>query len=95
AVGSVDGPLCAAPELWMAIWNAYQAGDLAATQAAQERANAFHNTVIQFGYFGSILAVVGQRIGMECGAPRRPLRAVSSEERETLLAQVEALGLSN
>ena len=58
---------------------------------AQERASAFHRTVAQFGYFGSILAVVGQRIGMECGAPRRPLRAVSSEERETLLAQVEAL----
>lgn len=93
AVGSVDGPLCAAPELWMAIWNAYQAGDLAAAQAAQERANAFHGVVTQFGYFGCILAVVGQRIGMECGDPRRPLRAVSSDERETLLAQVEALGL--
>ena len=42
AVGSVDGPLCAAPELWMAIWNAYQAGDLAAAKQAQERATAFH-----------------------------------------------------
>ena len=39
AVGSVDGPLCAAPELWMDVWNAYQAGDLAAAKQAQERAS--------------------------------------------------------
>ena len=94
AVGAVDGPLCAAPDLWMALWNAYQAGDLAAAQAAQKRANAFHSTVAQFGYFGSVLAVVSQRIGMECGDPRRPLRAMRPEERETLLAQVEALAIS-
>ena len=93
AVGSVDGPLCAAPELWMDVWNAYQAGDLAATQAAQERANAFHNTVTQFGYFGSILAVVSQRIGMKCGDPRRPLRSLRSDEREILLRQIAAFGL--
>ena len=60
---------------------------------AQERASAFHRTVAQFGYFGSILAVVGQRIGMECGDPRRPLRPLRPDERATLLAQVEALGL--
>ena len=77
------------------VWNAYQAGDLAAVQAAQERANAFHNTVTQFGYFGSILAVVSQRIGMECGDPRRPLRPLRPDERETLLAQVEALEITS
>lgn len=93
AVGAVDGPLCAAPELWMAVWNAYQAGDLAAAQAAQERADDFHRTVAQFGYFGSILAVAGQRVGVECGVPRRPLRPLHPDERATLLAQVDALGL--
>ena len=94
AVGAVDGPLCAAPELWMAIWDAYQAGDLAAAEEAQERAGAFHRTVAQFGYFGSIMAVAGARVGLDCGAPRRPLRSLSPEERETLLGQVEAFGLA-
>ena len=53
----------------------------------------FHRTVAQFGYFGSILAVVSQRIGVECGDPRRPLRPLRSDERETLLAQVEDIGI--
>ena len=32
ATGCVDGPPNMAPELWVAIWNAYQAGDMAAAQ---------------------------------------------------------------
>ena len=55
AVGSVDGPLCAAPELWMDVWNAYQAGDLTAAKQAQERATDFHRTVAQFGYLRQCL----------------------------------------
>ncbi|NKB69838.1 MAG: hypothetical protein GKR89_22425 [Candidatus Latescibacteria bacterium] len=94
AVGAVDGPLIAAPELWVAIWEAYQAGDLAAAQQAQERAGAFHRTVAQFGYFGSVMAVAGARVGIDCGSPRPPLRALQSHERELLFGQVEAFGLA-
>ena len=38
ASGCVDGPPCAAPELWVDIWNAYGDGDLARAEAAQDRA---------------------------------------------------------
>ena len=37
ATGCVDGPPNMAPELWVEIWNAYTAGDMARAEAAQER----------------------------------------------------------
>ena len=38
ACGCVDGPLNVLPELWVAIWTAYRAGDLKTAEAAQEKA---------------------------------------------------------
>ena len=35
-VGCIDGPPCMSPEPWLAVWDAYQAGDMARAQAAQD-----------------------------------------------------------
>ena len=37
AVGCIDGPPCAAPELWVNIWKSWQAGDINAAMAAQKK----------------------------------------------------------
>ena len=95
ATGCVDGPPNMAPELWVAIWNAYQAGDMAAAQEAQEKASAVAETLIVPSKFhAAIKAVIGQRLGIDCGEPRPPGEALTADERAQLADKVVALGLA-
>ena len=93
ACGCVDGPPNYAPELWVEIWNAYQAGDLARAEAAQRRANEAWNAATKFNYFASVKALVGARIDTDCGAPRAPGSPLTVAEREQLLQDLAALEL--
>jgi 4-hydroxy-tetrahydrodipicolinate synthase len=95
ATGCVDGPPNMAPELWVAIWNAYQAGDMAAAQEAQEKASAVAEALIVPSKFhAAIKAVIGQRLGIDCGEPRPPGEALTADERAQLADKVVALGLA-
>ena len=95
ATGCVDGPPNMAPELWVAIWNAYQAGDMAAAQEAQEKASAVAEALIVPSKFhAAIKAIIGQRLGIDCGEPRPPGEALTADERAQLADKVVALGLA-
>ena len=70
AVGAVDGPPVVVPELWVDIWTACKAGDLAAAEMAQDRAT---ETVAALsacgGSFRAIVkAVIDLQLGIDCGA---------------------------
>jgi dihydrodipicolinate synthase/N-acetylneuraminate lyase len=93
ACGCVDGPPNYAPELWVEIWNAYQAGDLKRAEAAQRRAIQAWNLATKFNYFASVKALVGARIGVDCGVPRAPGSPLTAAEREQLYQELEALEL--
>ena len=80
AAGCVDGPPCLAPELWVAIWEAYQARDLDGAEAAQARASEVEDMVIDLGYLGALKAAVGERLGIETGEPRLPTPGATPEQ---------------
>ena len=94
AVGCVDGPLNVAPELWMAIWNAYAGGRLREAEAAQESAWDFVNRMLSCGGTYHVLAkaALGIRLGIECGDARAPAAPLTSQQRDELeqLIQREA-----
>ena len=95
ATGCVDGPPNMAPELWVAIWQAYQAGDIPAARAAQERASSAAEALsVPAKFHGAIKGVIGQRLGIDCGAPRPPGEALTAGERAALDQTVAELGLS-
>ncbi len=95
ATGCVDGPPNMAPELWVAIWRAYEAGDIEAARAAQEKASSASEALaIQPKFHGVIKAVIGQRLGIDCGDPRPPGEALTADERAALAKKVVALGLA-
>lgn len=95
ATGCVDGPPNMAPELWVAIWRAYQAGDIPAARAAQEKASAAAEALgVPSKFHGAIKAVIGQRLGIDCGNPRPPGEALTDDERAELAGKVVALGLA-
>jgi dihydrodipicolinate synthase/N-acetylneuraminate lyase len=91
--GCVDGPPCAAPELWVEIWNAYQDGDMQRAEVAQKRASAVLPLLRKHGYHASVKAMVGDRLGIECGDPRPPLPALTPEQRVQLREDAAKLGL--
>lgn len=94
ATGCVDGPPNMAPELWVAIWRAYEAGDIPAASRAQEKASSAAEALsVPFKFHGAIKAVLGQRLGIDCGDPRPPGEPLTAEEHAKLADKVVALGL--
>lgn len=93
ASGCVDGPPNMAPERWVAIWQAYQAGNLAAAQQAQAQALEITRLVIASKFHATLKAVLSQRLGIDCGTPRPPGETLTSAERAALAARVAALNL--
>ena len=86
AVGCVDGPLNVAPELWMAIWDAYTGGRLREAEAAQETAWEFVDRMLACGgtYHALAKAALGMRLGIECGDARAPAAPLTPEQRSAL-----------
>ena len=94
ATGCVDGPPNMAPELWVDIWNAYQDGDLDRAQAAQDRASEVTVVVREYGLHPTVKAVLSERLGIDCGDPRPPGLPLTAEQRVSVLAKAEELGLT-
>jgi dihydrodipicolinate synthase/N-acetylneuraminate lyase len=83
-----------APELWVEIWQAYQAGDLKRAEVVQDRATEVTNLVRQFGLHTTTKVVIGARLGMDCGDPRPPGLPLTASQRQQVLARAAALGLT-
>jgi dihydrodipicolinate synthase/N-acetylneuraminate lyase len=97
AVGCIDGPPNMAPEVYVEVWDAFQAGDLERARKAQRRGLAVRDLLIEFGAerFHSVLkAVVSHRIGLDCGEPRPPALPLTPQERQHIVAQADKLGLT-
>ena len=97
ASGCVDGPPCVAPELWVAIWDAYNDGDLPRAEAAQDKASELLSVVLRHGYAGyiaSVKAIATERLGVDCGDPRPPLSPLTADQRASVLNEAGRLGLT-
>ena len=95
AVGAVDGPPSVAPELWVAIWEAYRAGELQQVEAAQDRASETVAALASCGggFHAMIKAAIGMRLGVDCGAPRPPGLPLTGDQRAALERIVDELDL--
>ena len=94
AAGCVDGPPCLAPELWVAIWEAYKARDLDRAEEAQARASEVEDMIIDLGYLGALTAAVGERLGIETGEPRPPTPSATPEQEALAREAVHRLGIA-
>ena len=95
AVGCIDGPLNIAPELWVELWDAYNAGDLRRAEAAQDKATELNVVLNKFGLHATVKAAISERLGIDCGAPRLPGQPISPEGRAEVVRTLAALGISS
>tara|TARA_B100000949_G_C14080601_1_gene365692 strand:+ start:20 stop:694 length:675 start_codon:yes stop_codon:yes gene_type:complete len=94
AAGCVDGGLGLAPEIWVEMWNAYNDGSLSRAQVAQDRGIEIYNVLLRYGYLGALKALIGERLGIDCGNPRPPLSQLTFEQRARLSDEAVNLGLT-
>ena len=94
ATGCVDGPPSLAPEIWVEIWQAYQAGDLNRAEVAQDRGSRLADALISCGEFHAVLkATLAARLGMDCGVPRPPGLPLTAEQHVALKKVIAEHGL--
>jgi len=93
ASGCVDGPPNVAPELWVEIWNAYNAGDIHRAEVAQAKASQVTDLVRGIGLHAGTKAVLSERLGIDCGAPRLPGRPATLEQRALIQKTLAELGI--
>lgn len=93
ATGMVDGPPALAPDKWVAIWDAYQKGDLKRAEEAQEEASQVVDLFLIAGYLAAAKVLIGDRLGIDCGHPRPPQRPLTDEQCRAVRAGAAKLGL--
>ena len=93
ASGCVDGPPNVAPELWVEIWNAYNDGDIHRAEAAQEKASQVTDLVRSIGLHAGTKAILSERLGIDCGAPRPPDQPITLEQRTMMQKRLNELGI--
>jgi dihydrodipicolinate synthase/N-acetylneuraminate lyase len=93
AVGCIDGPPCAAPELWVNIWKSWQAGNIDEAMNAQKKASSFTEIMREAGVHSGTKAVLTERLGIDCGSGRLPNPPLEGRRRENILQRVTDLGI--
>ena len=94
ACGAIDGPLNVAPELWVDIWCAYQEGNMSRAAEAQKRASDFAALTSAYPFPSAYKALLGHRLGIDCGAGRPPNVPLTEQERDRLISLAEAHGVA-
>ena len=93
AVGCIDGPPCCAPDVYLAVWNAFAQGDMPAALAAQDRAIDVCGMLTRSPYFASVKVACSEQIGLDCGVPRPPLSPLTDQQRRMLVASLHGAGV--
>lgn len=94
ASGCVDGPPNFAPELWVEIWNAWQAQDIDRAMEAQDKASDATMLVREFGLHPTAKFILSERLGIDCGAPRPPGQPLTNDQKNIVLKRMEEMGLT-
>ena len=92
AVGCIDWGPNLVPEIWVEIWNAYQAGDLKRALAAQDKGIEVVKLSRIANFHQIIKAGLSERLGIDCGAPRAPGPAMKPETRKELRRRLIEMG---
>jgi len=92
AHGAIGSTYNVMPATFSALYQAVCAGDLAAAQQLQFRANRVIKALLAVPLIAGLKEILSSW-GYDCGGPRRPQRPLGPEERQQLLAAVAAAGL--
>ena len=91
AVGGIGLSYNVVPQVYVGIWDAVQAQDMAAAAAGQKRANDVVAALASVDVIAAAKQTLGW-MGLECGPPRTPIRPLDEAEQHRLRGALEAIG---
>ena len=92
ACGGIGGSYSIMPQLFVKLWDAFQAKDMDAAAQVQLRINEL---IIAFEGYGNMFSAVKQMLawmGMECGTGRMPNRPLTDDETTALRKSLDEVG---
>ena len=94
AVGTVDSPLSIAPWLYVALYNAWKAGALNKAKAKQQAVQQVNDLIWRYNAVpDACKAILGQRLGIDCGQAIRPNNRLTRPQRDEILEAAKEIGL--
>ena len=93
AVGCIASPSNIAPGIYLDIYNAYLEGNLAKAEERQRQAAAIQAFCFQFPYIALYKTVLSERLGIECGVPRPPIRSLTEDQSREVIRRTKELGI--
>ncbi len=91
AGGGIGATYNMMPQLFVELWNAVQAREMAAAAGTQARINQFISALQGVDLFAGLKQTLAW-MGLECGVPRTPLRPLTGEETGILRQALEGAG---
>ncbi len=88
ACGGIGATYNIIPQLFAKLWNAVQAKDMETAARTQSRINELINALLVVDIFGGLKQTLAW-MGLECGEPRTPNRALTEEETAKLRKSLE------
>lgn len=93
ADGGIGATYNVMPKVFMEIYNSFCAGDLAAAQQAQYRANKLIALLLKFGVVCSVKDIL-QMLGYDCGCQVYPQKRFSQDEQAAFRAALKELNFT-
>ena len=90
ASGGIGATYNIMPDLYVSLWKAFQAKDMDKAAAIQERANEIVRALVVVSLFGAVKQTMAW-MGLECGEPRAPNRALTPDETARLRHSLESV----
>jgi len=91
ATAAIGSSYNVASPLYRRVWDAFEAGDLAAARADQVRAVRLINTLKRYGYPAASKFCM-KLLGVDCGPPRPPFSPLAADQQAALRDDLTAMG---
>ena len=89
ASGSIGSTQNIIPDQFVAVYEAYKAGDVQTAKRLQEQINRLMRILHKYGMEARKVYV--RKLGFDCGHYRPPFKPLSDEQAQSFLAEVDAL----
>ncbi len=90
ADGGIGGTYNVMPKVFRGIYDSFKAGDIAAAQRGQDKANRLIDVILRYGVQPSLKEILA-RAGFDCGCCVYPQKRLTDEERAGLMAALDAM----
>ena len=94
AIGTIDAPLALAPWHYVALFNAWETGNIEGAIKLQNEVGAIVRLTRMFDAVPDVCKLIlGKRLGVDCGRSIPPINQLTDAQKLLIISEADALGL--